>query len=216
MSDRSKSSSLPSTYAGRRGDASASGHAALAPTVTRSQVGMTELILSQWRAEKPEIEGLGFEIGTLLTRLSILLNQFEVRTAQGLGLRSGEIRLLYALRRVGPPYAQRPTDLFRLLGVTSGAITYTVNLLKGRDLVEGFSDPQDGRSQMVRLTPAGLALIDALVAETAGLLNTALRPLAVREQTTIQQGLARLAECLEVFTDHRVDSLRSEIEDKAV
>lgn len=214
MSNRSKSPSLPSTHAGRHGDASADGNAALDPAVTWSQVGMTELILSQWRSEKPEIEGLGFEIGTLLTRLGILLNQFEVQTARGLGLRSGEIRLLYALRRVGPPYAQRPTDLFRLLGVTSGAITYTVNLLKGQALVEGVSDPQDGRSQMVRLTPAGLALIDAHVAETADLLNTALRPLAATEQTAIQQGLARLAECLEAFIDHRVDPLSSEIEDK--
>ena len=207
MSDRSKSSSLPSTPAGRRGDASANGKAALDPAMTWSQVGMTELILSQWRAEKPEIEGLGFEIGTLLTRLGILLNQFEVQAARGLGLRSGEIRLLYALRRVGPPYAQRPTDLFRLLGVTSGAITYTVNLLKGQALVEGVSYPQDGRSQMVRLTPAGLALIDALVAETAGLLDTALRPLAATEQAAIQQGIALLAESLEAFTDHRVDPL---------
>lgn len=214
MPDPSKSSAPSSARPRRRAGA----RVPAAPDVaaTWSQVGLTELILSQWRAEKPQVGGRGFEIGTLLTRLNILLSPLAAPAARGLGLRSGEIRLLYALRRVGPPFAQRPTDLFRLLGVTSGAVTYTVNLLKAQQLVEGAADPRDGRSQMVRLTPAGLALIDAVVEQTAGLLDTALRPLPETELAAIQQGLSRLAACLEAFTDHRVGPSPAEVEDRPV
>lgn len=199
----------------RRSRSAARGKAAPGLAPAWSQVGVSDLILSQWRAEKPEIGGPGFEIGALLTRLNILLAQLEVSPARGLGLRPGEIRLLYALRRVGPPYAQRPTDLFRLLGVTSGAITYTVNLLKTQDLVEGVDDPDDGRSQMVRLTSKGLELIDAVVDETARLLDLAVGPLPPDELATIQHGLSRLAAALEAFTDHRGKPLASKVEDEA-
>lgn len=180
-----------------------------------SQSGVTELILSQWRTEKPEIGGRGFQIGALLTRLNILLAQLEVSPSRGLGLRPGEIRLLYALRRVGPPYTQRPTDLFRLLGVTSGAITYTVSLLKAQGLVEGINDTDDGRSQLVRLTNKGLGLIDAVVDETARLLDVAVGWLPPDELATIQHGLSRLAAALEAFTDHRGNPPASKIEDEA-
>lgn len=215
MSDRSQTSRPTSKPIKRRSSRAEAGVAPVSAG-TWTQAGLTELILSQWRAEKPEIEGRAFEIGTLLTRLNILLGQLEVRSARALGLRPGEIRLLYALRRIGPPFAQRPTDLFRLLGVTSGGVTYTVNRLKAHDLVEGVDDPRDGRSQMVRLTPSGLALIDALVQETAGLLDLALRPLPDDEQAAIQHGLSRLAACLETFTDHGVSPSPSEVEDRSV
>jgi hypothetical protein len=36
------------------------------------------------------------------------------------GLDSGEFYVLAALRRAGPPYALRPTELFRALMVSSG------------------------------------------------------------------------------------------------
>lgn len=214
MSDRSKSSAPHSPRPRRRGGVRAA--ATPGGGAAWSQVGLTELILSQWRAEKPQVDGRGFEIGTLLTRLNILLNQLGAPAARGRGLRSAEIRLLYALRRVGPPFAQRPTDLFRLLGVTSGAVTYTVGLLKAQDLVEGADDPHDGRSQMVRLTSAGLALIDAVVEETAGLLDVALRPIPEGELVAIQQGLSRLAACLEAFTDHHAGPQVSKVEDEPV
>lgn len=214
MSDQSKSSASRSPRPRRRGDARAG--AAPGAAATWSQVGLTELILSQWRAEKPQVDGRGFEIGTLLTRLTILLNQMGTPAARGRGLRSAEIRLLYALRRVGPPFAQRPTDLFRLLGVTSGAVTYTVGLLKAQGLVEGADDPRDGRSQMVRLTAAGLALIDAVVEETASLLDVALSPIPEGELALIQQGLYRLAACLEAFTDQQAKLQVSKVEDKPV
>lgn len=212
MPERSRSAGGRALRPGR--GAGARGPATPDAAATWTQVGVTELILAQWRAEKPEIGGRGFEVGALLTRLNILLAQFEVGPARGLGLRPGEIRLLYALRRVGPPYAQRPTDLFRLLGVTSGAITYTVKRLKAQDLVESVEDSTDGRSQAVRLTTSGLALIDAVVDETARLLEVALAPVPEDELATIRQGLSRLAASLEAFTDHGAQALPSGDEDK--
>src|SRR5258706_12624076 len=51
------------------------------------------------------------------------------------------MRVLFALRRGGPPYVKRPTDLFKALLVTSGAMTKKVDRLATLGMVERVQDP---------------------------------------------------------------------------
>ena len=106
-----------------------------------------------------------------------------------------------ALRRQGPPYELRPTDLFRLLGVTSGAMTYRIDKLVARGLVERAPDPEDGRGAVIRLTSAGIASADKVVDVAAEFWNARLANLAVEPgaMARLEASLAELADQMERF-----------------
>jgi DNA-binding MarR family transcriptional regulator len=76
---------------------------------------------------------------------------------------ASDVRLLLALRRSGPPYSKRPTDLFRALLVTSGAVTKQVDRLEKRRLVKRLPDQSYGGGFQVQLTDAGRKFVDKVL-----------------------------------------------------
>ena len=68
--------------------------------------------------------------------------------------------VLASLRREGAPYRLSPTELYRALMRTSGAMTNRLAALQRAGLVERVADPSDGRSILVALTPRGKRLVD--------------------------------------------------------
>ncbi|HKR89667.1 MAG TPA: MarR family winged helix-turn-helix transcriptional regulator [Phenylobacterium sp.] len=165
------------------------------------QLGLTEEIVSQWRGQTPGSDHLAHAIGVAVTRLCILNEHFVWRTCKELDVTAGGLRLLYALRRVGPPYAQRPTDLYRLLGVTSGAVSYTINLLKKRGLIEPADDPRDGRSYLLKLTEAGVRLVDGAVVLSARMASQANADLTPEALRATAENLLQLAKSWEKAVD---------------
>jgi DNA-binding MarR family transcriptional regulator len=67
--------------------------------------------------------------------------------------------VLAILRRSGTSYELTAGMLVRRTMVTTGAITNRIDRLAERGLVEGSADADDRRKVIVRLTPAGLALV---------------------------------------------------------
>nr|WP_228563239.1 MarR family transcriptional regulator [Catenulispora rubra] len=67
------------------------------------------------------------------------------------------------MRRSGAPYELSPGALLRTAMVTSGAITNRVDRMEAKGLVERLRDPGDRRGVRIRLTAAGLELIDKLM-----------------------------------------------------
>lgn len=67
--------------------------------------------------------------------------------------------VLATLRRSGEPYELTAGDLVRQSMVTTGAITNRIDRLEQRGYVERATT-SDRRKVLVRLTPAGLALVD--------------------------------------------------------
>jgi DNA-binding MarR family transcriptional regulator len=55
--------------------------------------------------------------------------------------------------------AVRPGDLARIEGIAAPGMTRLVGELEGRGLVSRSADPDDGRSQLIRLTEAGVAAV---------------------------------------------------------
>ncbi len=78
------------------------------------------------------------------------------------GLSASEIRVLFALRRSGGDYARRPTDLFKALLVTSGAITKKVDpAVRPPGFVKRRADPGDPAAAcLVHLTAKGKQVAD--------------------------------------------------------
>jgi DNA-binding MarR family transcriptional regulator len=141
-------------------------------------VGFTALTLEQWRRERPDLDLAGFLIGVQIGRLGLLYNRISEKNAATYGVGAGEMRVLTALRRQGAPYELRPTDLFRMLGVTSGTMTYRIDKLVERGLVVRAPDPRDGRGAVVRLTAAGLQRADLIVTSATKNWRARMGPLA--------------------------------------
>ena len=70
--------------------------------------------------------------------------------------------MLATLRRSGPPFRLRPTDLTAETMLTSSGTTKRLDRLEHAGLIGREPDPQDRRGTLIRLTDAGRELIDAV------------------------------------------------------
>ncbi|MBV8850942.1 MAG: MarR family transcriptional regulator [Methylobacteriaceae bacterium] len=124
-------------------------------------------IESAWLAERPDLD---LRMACTLLRMERANQLHEARVkaiSKAIGIHTGELLVLLALRRAGKPYELRPTDLFRTLLVTSGAMTKRVAKLQDAGLIVRTSASDDGRSELVRLTGSGLSVADRGIAEIA-------------------------------------------------
>ncbi len=118
-------------------------------------------ISTAWAAERPDID---FWLAGFFLRIEyahVLHDRRVADISRDAGVNVGELHVLLALRRNGAGHAMRPTDLFRELLVTSGAVTKRLDSLKQAKLIERMPASEDRRSELVRLTPAGRRLADA-------------------------------------------------------
>lgn len=165
------------------------------------QRGLTDEVVAQWQDQMPSVDPITLSLGAIVTRISILNDKILARLCKEYGISTGALKLILALRRIGPPYVRRPTDLYQLLAVTSGAVTYTINLLGKEGLVEMIDDPQDGRSRLVQLTPKGLQLVNDVTVRNVELLQRAWADLEPRDKRDTVQRLLELARCWERIAD---------------
>lgn len=131
----------------------------------------SDLLVAQWGKERPDVDMTQFGILLRIRALGMLMDQRSEAVSKQLGLKNGEMYLLYALRRGGKPYRMRPTDIFKLLKVTSGTITYRLDSLQKSGLIERMPDPQDRRSIVIQLTTKGKRLVDKSVDMNTGALK---------------------------------------------
>jgi DNA-binding MarR family transcriptional regulator len=123
-----------------------------------------ELITVQWQHERGDLDLSNFLLAIYLMRLGTLIEQdFDRLCQQRYRVSGSDMRVLFALRRGGPPYAKRPTDLFRALLVTSGAMTKKVDRLGSLGMVERVRDPGHQGGFLIRLTKKGVQIADQMV-----------------------------------------------------
>jgi DNA-binding MarR family transcriptional regulator len=122
-------------------------------------------IESAWFTQRPDLD---MAMACTLLRLERVNQLHEMRVqaiSKTVGLHIGDLHVLLALRRSGKPYELRPTDLFRALLVTSGAMTKRVARLQEGGFILRVSANDDGRSELVRLTAKGLSTADRGITE---------------------------------------------------
>ena len=81
------------------------------------------------------------------------------REAHSIGLSAGEVMVLDALRRLGPPYESSAAQLKDHFLISFAGIGKRVQRLERLGFVTRTVNPDDRRSQTVRLTAAGLTLL---------------------------------------------------------
>lgn len=120
-------------------------------------------LLAQWALERPELDTSRLRIGARLVRLSRYLDRESSDHLSPWDLSEGEHNVLAALRRSGPPYQLTPTELYRSLLVSSGAMTNRLDRLEAAGLLVRTPDPDDRRRTRVGLTDRGREVIDAAI-----------------------------------------------------
>jgi DNA-binding MarR family transcriptional regulator len=154
-------------------------------------------ILTQWAAERPDIDVSPMGIVGRISRLSLVVEKELEPVFVQFGLNHWSFDMLATLRRAGTPYRLSPTELFRSMMVTSGTMTNRIDRLTEKGLVRRVPDPEDRRGILVELTQQGCELIDrALISHVANEARL-LQPLSPEEQQTLATLLRKLLSSLD-------------------
>ena len=161
--------------------------------MTRRMEDHVDRLRSQWARELPEVDTGGMAIIGRARRITLALRpEIEAVFARH-GLDTGTFDVLTTLRRSGPPYRLRPTELHSSLMVSSGGMTDRLDRLTEAGLVRRVADPEDGRSLLVELTERGRALSAQVFREDMALEREVLSALSAAERRQLGELLKRLA-----------------------
>ena len=142
-------------------------------------------IVEQWTAERPDLDSSPIGVIGRVSRLSRLVDRRLAENFARFGLENWMYDVLATLRRAGPPCELTAGMLVRRTMVTTGAITNRIDRLAERGLVQRSADADDRRKVIVRLTPAGLALVDEVAEAHMAVEHEILGELSPRQQATL-------------------------------
>jgi DNA-binding MarR family transcriptional regulator len=154
-------------------------------------------ILAQWKRERPDLELLPMGLIGRIQRAAAALRPRLDATHDVSGLQGESFDVLASLRRAGTPYQLSPTQLYREMMLTSGAMTNRIDRLEEAGLVVRRPDPNDRRGMLVRLAPKGKALIDAATTKHVANEERLLSALSIREQQQLTELLRKLLVALD-------------------
>ncbi len=176
-------------------DARAGGQAYVSAGTERDDVDRVE---QDWRRERPDIDVSSIGIVSRIWRVGRHLEQRRKSHLAEFGSDRGAIDVLAMLRRSGPPFRRTAGELTRSALITSGGVSQRLDKLERAGLVTRHVDVDDRRRVDVELTPAGVELVDSVLADLmdrdARVLSEALTP---TEQARLEQLLRKLLLVLE-------------------
>ncbi|MEO1145635.1 MAG: MarR family transcriptional regulator [Cyanobacteria bacterium J06638_22] len=118
-------------------------------------------ILTQWQHEAPQLDVSSLAVVGRILQLARLLEKHREALLADFDLNLWSFDMLATLRRQGPPYQLKPTDLYGLLMLSSGAMTNRIDRLEKEGLVTRLRQPSDRRGIIVQLTEQGIKRVDA-------------------------------------------------------
>jgi DNA-binding MarR family transcriptional regulator len=151
-----------------------------------------EMIIEQWNKERPDLDAAPMGIIGRIWRLNRILMSSVQEVCARFGLTHGEFDVLAVLRRSGPPYSLTPTELFRSLMLSSGAMTNRVDKLENAGFVRRSEDPNDRRGVIVSLTSKGKAVIGKAVESHVANEHRLVESLTAKEKADLARLLRKL------------------------
>jgi DNA-binding MarR family transcriptional regulator len=149
-------------------------------------------VLEQWRRVRPDLDPEPLGVIARLGRVREYMDHSLDEVLRGYGLNRPLWDVLASLRRQGPPYRLSPTELYRALMRTSGAITNRLARLERAGLIERVPDADDRRGMLVGLTPRGKELVDEIAPAHLENERRLLAPLTASQQADLAKLLKRL------------------------
>jgi DNA-binding MarR family transcriptional regulator len=138
-------------------------------------------LIAQWERERPDLEARLMAVPGRIRRIARLIDRRLEETWGRFGLGQGGFDVLAALRRAGPPHRLSPTELYRALLLSSGAMTNRIDRLEEAGLVVREPDPEDRRGVLVGLTPKGKEVVDQAVVAVVDAYRELFAPLTPEE-----------------------------------
>lgn len=129
------------------------------PGRRRGAADPIEQAATTWASEVSDLAAEAYALSFRIVTIATMIEQGFQREVEPLGLNGGEVLLLDALRRAGPPYESSPTALKDSFLISFAGIGKRLERLERLGYVERRSNPRDRRSQVVRLTARGLSLL---------------------------------------------------------
>ena len=161
------------------------------------QTDHVERVHSLWLRELPDVNLEGSAILARARRITLMVRDKVVPVLSRHGLDGGEFYVLAALRRAGPPFAMRPTELFRALMVSSGGLTDRLRRLEQRKLIRRRPSDEDRRSLLVELTAEGGRLVERAFREDMEVETAIVAGLSPNQREELARLLKKLALLLE-------------------
>ncbi len=151
-----------------------------------------DFVVEQWASAMPELDASSMAVFGRMLRIMKHLAHQRAEALAPFGFRDGEFDVLATLRRAGVPYCLSPTQLYKSLLITSGAMTNRLNRLEAVGSIERVADPADKRSTLVALTAAGKEKIERALHVHTQTQNALLATLDTEQQQQLQTLLAQL------------------------
>jgi DNA-binding MarR family transcriptional regulator len=151
-----------------------------------------DLIEAAWRRERPDIDVSSVGIVTRIWRVGRHLERHRKQRLELLGTDRVTLDVLATLRRSGPPYQRSAGQLMHSALITSGGVSQRLEKLERAGLITRQMDPADRRKVEVALTPAGVELVDSVVADVMEHETKLLTRLTPEEQATLTGLLRKL------------------------
>ncbi len=149
-------------------------------------------IIEQWGRERPDLDVSPIGVIGRISRLARELEQRLEPVFREHELESGWYDVLATLRRAGPPYRLRPSDLTGTLMLTSSGTTKRLDRLEQAGLIRRDPDPGDRRGTQITLTDAGRKRLDATVEAHVENERRLLAALSGAERATLARLLRKL------------------------
>lgn len=166
----------------------------------------TDMIQREWNLARPDLPVRSIGVITRIWRIAKLLSDDRRRTMNRLGMEPAIRDLLANLRRSGPPYRLRVSELATRCRVSKGAITQRVERAKAAGLVRSTSaramtthdhGESDQRAVWIELTPQGRELVETTVEALLRHEDTLVAELGQEEIAALADSLRRLLRILE-------------------
>jgi DNA-binding MarR family transcriptional regulator len=151
-----------------------------------------------------EVSGPAAEAYALVVRVVTLAGLMErefQREAHSIGLSAGEVMVLDALRRLGPPYESSAALLKDHFLISFAGIGKRVQRLERLGYIVRSVNPGDRRSQTVRLTASALALLRKRFRNRYAKHVRAVMQLPATERQQLARTLQRLQQRIEAGAD---------------
>ncbi|WP_058972428.1 MarR family transcriptional regulator [Type-D symbiont of Plautia stali] len=156
-----------------------------------------DFVTEQWAKAMPELDASSMAV---FGRMLRIMKHLAIARAEALApfdFHDGEFDVLATLRRAGAPYCLSPTQLYKSLLVTSGAMTNRLNRLAEAGSIERVADPDDKRSMLVTLTEAGREKIEQALLVHTQTQNALLATLDGTQQQQLKLLLSQLLQATE-------------------
>ncbi len=140
----------------------------------------------------PPTDPLTASIQARLFALSRAIDTEIGRMAAENGLNTGELVILGALKRMGPPHQSTPSDLLRVHWVSLPGLMKQLARLEEQGLIEREVDVQDRRRTFVRLTRKAHAMFTKLERRPQDRMFSAIAAMPIADRRRIHTALGDL------------------------